>query len=67
MCPECNNKILLVNRTTIHEEGQLNPVTTSYYECSNIECRDAFKQREVDRKAQDAARQEKKKSRLLKK
>jgi DNA-directed RNA polymerase subunit RPC12/RpoP len=64
VCPECNNKILLVNRTVIIEEGQFNPVTTSYYECSNKECSDNFKKREETRKAQELARKEKRPKRF---
>lgn len=58
-CPECHSKILLVNQTVLLEDGQFNPVTTSYYECSNKECSDNFKKREETRKAQELARKEK--------
>ncbi len=56
VCPDCRSKILLVNRTTVLEEGQFNPVTTSFYECSNTGCRDDFKQREVMRQKKDTER-----------
>lgn len=56
LCAECNSVILLVDRTVIVEEGQLNPVTTSYYECSNKECRDEFKRREALRKKKEEDR-----------
>ena len=60
ICPDCKSKILLVNVTTTIEEGQFSPVTTSQYECSNKECSDAFKARQVVRKAQEDSRKEKK-------
>lgn len=55
-CPECNSQILLIGKTVIVEDGQLNPVTTSYYECSNKECSDEFKLREVLRKKKELDR-----------
>ena len=48
-----------MNQTVLLEDGQFNPVTTSYYECSNKECSDNFKKREETRKAQELARKEK--------
>lgn len=56
ICPECNSAILLVDKKSTIEEGQFNPVVTSYYECSNKECSDEFKKREVLRRKKEEDR-----------
>lgn len=60
LCPICNSVILKTGSKTEVEEGQLHPVTTTTYECSNEECRnETLKERELQRAKKQARIDEK--------
>lgn len=51
-CYDCGSDLLLIEEKVEIVEGQLSPVTTSYYKCSDQSCSDDFDKKTIIRAKQ---------------